>query len=67
MNALLTIATFEGNGDSSRQVQESSGDCGATDPRQPTQVQMGSGYDQQLHICPVSPHHPHHPHLKLTH
>lgn len=67
MNALLTIATFEGNGGSSRQVQESSGDCGATDPRQPTQVQIGSGYDQQLHICPVSPHHPDHPHLKLMH
>ncbi|MFJ6930481.1 hypothetical protein ACIQUP_24605 [Streptomyces nigra] len=64
MNALLTIATFEGNGDSSWQPQESSGDCGAYDPRQPTQVQTGSGYDQQPYICPVSPHHPH---LKLMH
>ena len=33
----------------------------ATDPgpRQPTAVQIGSGYKQQLYICPTSPEHPH--------
>lgn len=28
-------------------------------PRQPTAVQIGSGYDQQLYICPAAPEHPH--------
>lgn len=28
-------------------------------PRQPTAVQIGSGYDQQLYVCPASPEHPH--------
>lgn len=29
------------------------------DPRQPTAVQIGSGYDQQLYVCPAAPEHPH--------
>jgi len=28
-------------------------------PRQPTAVQIGSGYKQQLYVCPTSPEHPH--------
>ncbi|GGV72987.1 hypothetical protein GCM10010277_86510 [Streptomyces longisporoflavus] len=28
-------------------------------PRQPTAVQIGSGYDQQLYLCPTDPQHPH--------
>lgn len=28
-------------------------------PRQPTVVQIGSGYKQQLYVCPTSPEHPH--------
>ncbi|MFI8007904.1 hypothetical protein [Streptomyces sp. NPDC086010] len=28
-------------------------------PRQPTAVQIGSGYDQQLYVCPAAPEHPH--------
>ncbi|OKJ88810.1 hypothetical protein AMK31_07565 [Streptomyces sp. TSRI0107] len=28
-------------------------------PRQPTAVQIGSGYIQQLYVCPTSPEHPH--------
>ncbi|MFG2522403.1 non-ribosomal peptide synthetase [Streptomyces sp. NPDC048527] len=28
-------------------------------PRQPTAVQIGSGYIQQLYVCPTSPKHPH--------
>jgi hypothetical protein len=28
-------------------------------PRQPTAVQIGSGHQQQLYVCPTSPEHPH--------
>nr|WP_203723015.1 hypothetical protein [Streptomyces coelicoflavus] len=28
-------------------------------PRQPTAVQIGSGYAQQLYVCPAAPEHPH--------
>ncbi|MFI5678028.1 hypothetical protein [Streptomyces cellulosae] len=28
-------------------------------PRRPTAVQIGSGYDQQLYVCPAAPEHPH--------
>ncbi|MFH8756829.1 hypothetical protein [Streptomyces atroolivaceus] len=28
-------------------------------PRKPTAVQIGSGYDQQLYVCPAAPEHPH--------
>jgi len=71
MDALLTIATFEDDGDSSWvAVRTDLGQTGpnaqplvdffrATPPRQPTAVQIGSGYDQQLYVCPAAPEHPH--------
>ncbi|WJV48090.1 hypothetical protein [Streptomyces flavofungini] len=27
-------------------------------PREPTRVQVGSGYEQQLYVCPRAPEHP---------
>lgn len=103
MDALLTIATFEGDDDSSwlpNEVCEDREHTGASSshtgpegqavidffraqgievhdrgsvprdarvaplgtspaPRQPTAVQIGSGYDQQLYVCPAAPEHPH--------
>lgn len=68
MDALLTIATFEDDDDSSWQPYEPSGQrsagADAYDPGQPTKVQIGSGYAQQLYICPASPRHRH---LELMH
>ncbi|MFE5191893.1 non-ribosomal peptide synthetase [Streptomyces sp. NPDC056628] len=66
MDALLTIATFEDNAHSSWQPYEPSDDRSAVPdaPRQPTSIQIGSGYDQQLYICPASAHHRH---LELMH
>ncbi|MFE1879954.1 hypothetical protein [Streptomyces diastatochromogenes] len=68
MDALLTVATFEDNDDSSWVPHEEPVDgpsAGSTyhDPGQPT-VQIASGYDQQLYVCPASPEHPH---LELMH
>ncbi|MFE3542701.1 hypothetical protein ACFXK0_06995 [Nocardia sp. NPDC059177] len=58
MDALLTIATFEACGDSSWRPHE--------EPVQEpligfnhTAVQIGSGYDQQLYVCPRAPEHAH--------
>ncbi|MFF3411867.1 hypothetical protein ACFYW8_38070 [Streptomyces sp. NPDC002742] len=103
MDALLTVATFEGDDDSSwlpNEVCEDREHTGASSshtgpegqavidffraqgievhdrgsvprdarvaplgtnpaPRQPTAVQIGSGYDQQLYVCPAAPEHPH--------
>ncbi|MER7204183.1 non-ribosomal peptide synthetase [Streptomyces sp. CB01635] len=64
MDALLTIATFEDNDDSSWLPHEEPVDAPSTgstyyDPGQPTVVQIASGYDQQLYVCPASPEHPH--------
>ncbi|MEV8593603.1 hypothetical protein [Streptomyces sp. NPDC052012] len=61
MDALLTIATFEGDHDSSWLPHEDPADEPPADfdPRQPTAVQIGSGYDQQLYVCPAAPEHPH--------
>ncbi|MFC8981774.1 hypothetical protein ACFU3J_08730 [Streptomyces sp. NPDC057411] len=68
MDALLTIATFEDNDDSSWMAYEAADtpvtEAAHHDPGQPTAVQIGSGYDQQLYVCPVSPEHPH---LELMH
>ncbi|MCB5163757.1 hypothetical protein LG634_02715 [Streptomyces bambusae] len=61
MDALLTIATFEAGPDSTWHPHDQ---ATHSHPRQPTAVQIGSGYDQQLYICPASPHHPH---LELMH
>ncbi|MFJ4967291.1 hypothetical protein [Streptomyces sp. NPDC088755] len=103
MDALLTIATFEGDDDRSwlpNEVREDREHTGPSSrhtgpegqavidffraqgievhdrgrvprdarvaplgtnpaPRQPTAVQIGSGYDQQLYVCPAAPEHPH--------
>ncbi|SOD62205.1 hypothetical protein SAMN06297387_10520 [Streptomyces zhaozhouensis] len=65
MDPLLTIATFEWDGDQHGWVpyedQATASDArGArVDPRRPTAVQIGSGHRQQLYVCPVAPEHPH--------
>lgn len=68
MDVLLTLATFEDNDNSSWLPREESADevtgLDHYDPLQPTAVQIGSGYAQQLYICPASPEHPH---LELMH
>ncbi|MES4904346.1 MULTISPECIES: hypothetical protein [unclassified Streptomyces] len=62
MDALLTIATFEGD-DSTRSwfPYENPAEKSPTsfNPLRPTSVQIGSGYKQQLYICPRAPEHPH--------
>ncbi|AUH44575.1 hypothetical protein CXR04_34225 [Streptomyces sp. CMB-StM0423] len=65
MDALLTIATFEGD-DSNRSWLPREGPAGEPPSGisyfgrlQPTAVRIGSGYDQQLHLCPADPEHPH--------
>ncbi|MGA6168877.1 hypothetical protein ACPEIF_01285 [Streptomyces sp. NPDC012600] len=58
MDALLTIATFEGDDDSTWIPHEEP----ANEPSigfNHTAVQIGSGYDQQLYVCPMAPEHPH--------
>lgn len=64
MDALLTIATFEGEDDSSWVPHEEPADEPPSgfdhfEPRRPTAVQIGSGYDQQLYVCPAAPEHTH--------
>ncbi|MFD9881650.1 hypothetical protein ACFWZT_09325 [Streptomyces alboflavus] len=65
MDALLTIATFEGDRSTStwfpyeNQGAEPPTGVGHFDPREPTRVQIGSGYKQQLYVCPKAPEHPH--------
>ncbi|ARX84210.1 hypothetical protein SMD44_03648 [Streptomyces alboflavus] len=62
MDALLTIATFEGDASTRSWLPyENAAGEPATgfDPRQPTSVQIGSGYKQQLYVCPRAPEHPH--------
>ncbi|MFJ5774560.1 hypothetical protein [Streptomyces sp. NPDC093094] len=66
MDPLLSIVTFEEGDDETRSwfpygeaADEPSPGSGHFDPGQPTAVQIGSGYDQQLYICPASPEHPH--------
>jgi len=66
MDALLTIATFEEGDDAGHSwspyknsATEPSADLDHFDPDQPTAVQIGSGYKQQLYICPAAPEHPH--------
>ncbi|MEU8550580.1 hypothetical protein AB0C81_26965 [Streptomyces roseoverticillatus] len=64
MDPLLTIATFEWNAEDDSwiphevQAASSTGDH-RRDVVQPTRVQIGSGYKQQLYICPAAPEHPH--------
>ncbi|MER5185569.1 hypothetical protein ABT009_46160 [Streptomyces sp. NPDC002896] len=66
MDALLTIATFEEGDDEGHSwspyedpATEPSPGLDHFDPGQPTAVQIGSGYKQQLYICPAAPEHPH--------
>ncbi|GAA2093691.1 hypothetical protein GCM10009801_61090 [Streptomyces albiaxialis] len=66
MEALLTIATFEEGDDKGRSWSpyeapgtEPSPGGGRFGPGRPTEVQIGSGYKQQLYVCPAEPGHPH--------
>ncbi|WP_437066077.1 hypothetical protein [Streptomyces sp. enrichment culture] len=63
---LLTIATFEEGDDEARSWSPSedpaarpSSGAEHFDPGRPTAVQIGSGYRQQLYVCPAAPEHPH--------
>ncbi|WP_407555503.1 hypothetical protein [Streptomyces sp. Pv4-95] len=65
MDPLLTIATFEWDAGNCSWIPNE--DQAAAPPvghhyrdtRQPTAVQIGSGYKQQLYTCPAEPEHPH--------
>jgi hypothetical protein len=61
MHALLTIDSLEGNDTTHSWLpaEEPTTCVDYFDPRQPTAVQIGSGYKQQLYICPAAPEHPH--------
>ncbi|MFI9239940.1 hypothetical protein [Streptomyces sp. NPDC053079] len=65
MDPLLTIATFEWNAADDSWIPYEVRDAAAStgdrhrDAVRPTRVQIGSGYKQQLYICPASPEHPH--------
>lgn len=65
MDALLTIATFEGDSATGSWLPyENPGEgprtgTGSSNSRQPTAVQVGSGYKQQPYSCPAAPEHPH--------
>ncbi|WUL37057.1 hypothetical protein OHB20_46550 [Streptomyces canus] len=66
MEVLLTIATFEEGDDEGRSwspyenpAAEPSSPLDHFAPGRPTAVQIGSGYRQQLYICPAAPQHPH--------
>ncbi|WNF25331.1 hypothetical protein RI138_00125 [Streptomyces sp. C11-1] len=67
MDALLTIASFERNGEDcpwfARREPDDQLPAGF-DPMTPTAVQIGSGYDQQLYVCRAAPEHPH---IELMH
>ncbi|MFF4172268.1 hypothetical protein [Streptomyces sp. NPDC001744] len=65
MIPLLTIASFESNGDESlswvpQEDQAAAGsDCAHQDVSQPTRVEVGSTDNMQIYVCPASPRHPH--------
>ncbi|MEI5102807.1 hypothetical protein RB200_35135 [Streptomyces sp. PmtG] len=66
MAPLLTIPTFEWDNSNSSWIPHEMRAAAAVlasagDPRpdQPTAVQIGSGHQQQLYVCPMSPEHPH--------
>ncbi|MFD7032189.1 hypothetical protein ACFWAR_29590 [Streptomyces sp. NPDC059917] len=63
MDALLTIATFEGEAGSTWIPHREPADEPAVGFSHPA-VQIGSGYDQQLYVCPTAPEHPH---IELMH
>ncbi|MER5489065.1 hypothetical protein ABT024_38440 [Streptomyces sp. NPDC002812] len=67
MDALLTIASFERNGEECPWFAhgELEGQpLAGFDPVTPTAVQIGRGYAQQLYVCPAVPEHPH---IELMH
>lgn len=66
MEVLLTIATFEEGDDEAgswspyeEPAAEPSPGTAHFDANQPTSVQIGSGYRQQLFVCRAAPEHPH--------
>ncbi|MYT68162.1 MULTISPECIES: non-ribosomal peptide synthetase [unclassified Streptomyces] len=65
MNPLLTIATNEWDSSNHSwipyEMQRSVAPtrAGESRPNQPTAIQIGRGYKQQLYVCPASPEHPH--------
>ncbi|MFF5706589.1 hypothetical protein ACFY7H_29485 [Streptomyces sp. NPDC012794] len=65
MIPLLTIASFESNGDESlswvpqEDQAAASSDCAHQDVSQPTRVEVGSTDNMQIYVCPTSPQHPH--------
>ncbi|MGW7316224.1 hypothetical protein [Streptomyces sp. NPDC054865] len=65
MIPLLTIASFESNGDESLSwvPQEDRAAAGSRyahlDVSQPTRVEVGSTDNMQIYVCPISPGHPH--------
>lgn len=66
MVPLLTIASFEWDGDEGRgwaphedQDAAYSAHRAGRDPARPTAVEVGSTDNMQLYVCPISPEHPH--------
>ncbi|MGW5868813.1 hypothetical protein ACWFRJ_42480 [Streptomyces sp. NPDC055239] len=66
MMPLLTIASFEWDGDEGRswapyedQTAAYARHYAGQDPSQPTKVEVGSTDNMQLYVCPTSPEHPH--------
>jgi hypothetical protein len=67
MEVLLTVATFEEGDDEGRAwfpseapaAEPSSRSEHFIDPNQPTAVQIGRSYRQQLYVCPAASEHPH--------
>ncbi|MFF6837138.1 hypothetical protein ACFY84_36010, partial [Streptomyces sp. NPDC012438] len=64
MVPLLTIASFEWDGDEGWVPQEDRANAAGShyagqDPAQPTGVEVGSTDNMQIYVCPISPEHPH--------
>jgi hypothetical protein len=64
MDPLLTIATFEWDAGTRGWIPNEAEAAAPSphsgfDPRMPTKVQIASGYQQQLYVCPADPRHPH--------
>ncbi|MGW4687055.1 hypothetical protein ACWEPM_19440 [Streptomyces sp. NPDC004244] len=65
MDPLLSIDTFEWNRSNCSWIPyEDQAAASPADPRyrdtlQPTGIQIGSGYKQQIYVCPAAPEHPH--------
>ncbi|MFF6837130.1 hypothetical protein ACFY84_35965, partial [Streptomyces sp. NPDC012438] len=64
MVPLLTIASFEWDGDEGWVPQEDQANAASSyyagkNPSQPTRVEVGSTDNMQIYVCPISPEHPH--------